>query len=224
KLVRVKRDANFDGKPDVWEIYRDGRLERMGVDVDGDEHVDRWDHDNDMRRRFEEALTKAPDDPSVRHSLGLLALGTGKGDEAVAIFSGLATEDPERAAFRQGLAEALLVAGRPGDALDAAAEAVRLADDRRSTALAHFTRARAILSASGGRVDTEDCAGTAPPVYAWLAEADRALDRAEATGVPLPELVGVRRSVRQRRGTVDDACPGVRASAPSDVGRKFPGG
>ena len=58
KLTRVVRDTNFNGKPDVWEIYRDGHLERMGVDVDGDEHVDRWDHDNEMRRRFEDAERK----------------------------------------------------------------------------------------------------------------------------------------------------------------------
>jgi hypothetical protein len=52
------RDTNFDGHPDHWEIYRDGHLERMGVDVDGDEHVDRWDHDTEMRRRFEDAERK----------------------------------------------------------------------------------------------------------------------------------------------------------------------
>src|SRR5207249_3428895 len=58
KLSRVTRDTNHDSKPDVWEIYRDGKLERMGVDVDGDEHVDRWDHDNELRRRFEDAERK----------------------------------------------------------------------------------------------------------------------------------------------------------------------
>jgi hypothetical protein len=55
KLTRLKRDSNHDGKPDVWEIYAaDGRLERMGVDVDGDERVDRWDHDMDERKKREE--------------------------------------------------------------------------------------------------------------------------------------------------------------------------
>jgi hypothetical protein len=55
KLTRLKRDTNRDGKPDVWEIYAaNGRLERMGVDVDGDERVDRWDHDADERRKREE--------------------------------------------------------------------------------------------------------------------------------------------------------------------------
>lgn len=175
------------------------------------------------KRRFEEALARSPEDRAVRHSLALLAMGTGSTDEAVAAFTSLATEEPERAAFRQGLAEALLVAGRPEDALDAATEAVRLATEPRSEALAQFTRARAILSASGGRVDPDDCAGTAPPVYAWLEEADRALDRAEATGVPLPELTGARRAVRDRRGSVDDACPGLRSGRP-DLGRKFPDG
>jgi hypothetical protein len=58
KLSRVKRDSNFNGKPDVWEIYRNDKLERMGVDVDGDEHVDRWDHDTDVKRRFEEEERK----------------------------------------------------------------------------------------------------------------------------------------------------------------------
>jgi hypothetical protein len=51
KLTRSKRDTNFDSKADVWEMYGpDGRLERMGVDVDKDERVDRWDYDTDIRR------------------------------------------------------------------------------------------------------------------------------------------------------------------------------
>jgi hypothetical protein len=51
RLSRAKRDTNKDGKPDTWEMYgSDGRLERMGVDVDGDERVDRWDFDSDIRK------------------------------------------------------------------------------------------------------------------------------------------------------------------------------
>lgn len=175
------------------------------------------------RRRFEEALARAPADPAIRHSLALLALRSGQGDEAIVGFEALVTEAPEEAAFRQGLAEALLVAGRAEDAVTSASEALGRAKTPREEALAHFTRARAILAATGGRVDAEDCAGTAPPVYAWLEEADRALDRAEATGIPLPELSGARRAVRQRRGAVDDRCPGLRAGG-ADVGRKFPDG
>ncbi|MES2642565.1 MAG: tetratricopeptide repeat protein [Myxococcota bacterium] len=176
------------------------------------------------RRRFEEALARAPGDVAVRHSLGLLDLSSGAADAAVTTFTALATEHPERAAFQQALGEALVVVGRPEEALEAATRAVALAeDDDRGRALAQLTRARAILAATGGRVDPADCGGTAPPVYTWLVEADRALDDAEATGVPLPELVSARRAVRQRRGGVDDECPGERVSAES-LGRKLPGG
>jgi tetratricopeptide (TPR) repeat protein len=176
------------------------------------------------RRRFEEALARAPGDRAVRHSLGLLDLSSGAADAAVTTFTALAAEDPERAAFQQALGEALVVVGRPEEALETATRAVALAaDDDRGRALAQLTRARAILAATGGRVDPADCANSAPPVYTWLVEADRALDEAEATGVPLPELVSARRAVRQRRGGVDDQCPGVRVSAES-LGRKLPGG
>ena len=51
QLSRIKRDRNFDGKPDVWEIYTKGRLERMGVDETFDGHVDRWDRDEILRQQ-----------------------------------------------------------------------------------------------------------------------------------------------------------------------------
>ncbi|MDP2312519.1 MAG: tetratricopeptide repeat protein [Pseudomonadota bacterium] len=184
---------------------------------------------NLARRRFEEALAKAPNDVAVRHSLALLDLSTGRVAAAAAAFEALAAEEPTRAVFRQALAEALVADGKPEAALDAATEAVRLArDDPRGRALAEVTRARAILAATSGRVDPTDCAGTAVPVYTWLAEADRALDEAEATGVPLPELVSSRRAVRHRRGAIDDQCPGARLPtgppAATALGRKFPDG
>jgi hypothetical protein len=33
--------------PDRWEYYEDGRMVRMGTDVDGDGRVDRWDRDGE---------------------------------------------------------------------------------------------------------------------------------------------------------------------------------
>jgi Flp pilus assembly protein TadD len=172
------------------------------------------------RRRFEQALALAPEDVAIRHSLALLDLSTGRVDEAVAAFQALAAAEPTRAAFRQALGEALVRAGRPEEGLDAASEAIALsAGDPRMLALAQVTRARAILAATAGRVDPADCTGSATPVYTWLAEADRGLDAAEATAVPLPDLVSVRRSVRQRRGAIDDTCPGVRGGV---AGKEIP--
>ena len=178
------------------------------------------------RQRFQEALGLAPGDHAIRHSLGLLDLATGETAAAVAAFQVLLAEDPGRGAFRQALAEALLADGQPEEALRAADAAVEAAErDNRVRALSLLTRARALLAVSAGRVDDADCVATAPPVYAWLEEADRALDQAEATGVPLPDLVEARRSIRQRRGAVDDDCPGVRVGqAAGEIGRKFPDG
>jgi hypothetical protein len=55
RLSRIQRDTNRDGKPDVWEFYDRGRLERMGVDIDFDGKVDRWDHDEVVRRAADAA-------------------------------------------------------------------------------------------------------------------------------------------------------------------------
>ena len=59
RITRARRDTNSDGKPDTWEMYAsNGTLERMGVDVDGDERVDRWDYDSDVRRTREDKERK----------------------------------------------------------------------------------------------------------------------------------------------------------------------
>jgi hypothetical protein len=50
----VQRDSNHDSKPDVWEIYDEGHLQRMGVDLDFDGHVDRWDRDEIAARAVAE--------------------------------------------------------------------------------------------------------------------------------------------------------------------------
>ncbi len=63
-LSRVKRDRNFDGQPDVWEIYNRGHLERMGVDDNFDGHVDRWDRDQQAMLEAEQAERQARDEMS----------------------------------------------------------------------------------------------------------------------------------------------------------------
>jgi len=62
KPIRAERDtsARSEGnkfRPDRWEYYEDGRLVRMGTDLDGDGTVDRWDRD--------EAYTEESADQSV---------------------------------------------------------------------------------------------------------------------------------------------------------------
>jgi hypothetical protein len=39
-------------------MYRGGRLERIGVDLDGDERVDRWDRDTEWLKKLAQADQK----------------------------------------------------------------------------------------------------------------------------------------------------------------------
>lgn len=65
KPTRAERDLSGRSsenawKPDRWEYYVDGRLVRMGTDLDGDSRVDRWD-----RLSQEDAKqAAAPEEPS----------------------------------------------------------------------------------------------------------------------------------------------------------------
>jgi tetratricopeptide (TPR) repeat protein len=162
------------------------------------------------KKEFELALERSPNDLAIRHSLGLLALSTHDDQAALTIFTTLAQEAPDRAEFEQARAEALLRLHRDDDALSASQHAIALGGDDKVRAMALVTRARALVAVAAGRVTADSCATAAPPVYAWLDEADRVLDRAEATGVDVPDLPEVRRGVRRRRGVVDDLCPGLR--------------
>ncbi len=69
RITRAKRDTNNDSKPDIWEMYAsNGTLERMGVDVDGDERVDRWDYDTDVRRSREDKERKEEEEAARKAS------------------------------------------------------------------------------------------------------------------------------------------------------------
>ena len=61
-MVRTERDRGGRStasrwQPDTWEYYEDGRMVRVGNDLDGDGTVDRWDRDahwNEQRRAEDE--------------------------------------------------------------------------------------------------------------------------------------------------------------------------
>jgi hypothetical protein len=64
--VRAERDMTGRSsvavwQPDRWEYYTDGRVARVGTDVDGDGKVDRWDRDDS---RLRESALKAADTTS----------------------------------------------------------------------------------------------------------------------------------------------------------------
>jgi hypothetical protein len=69
KPLRAERDlkarsTNEKWQPDRWEYFEEGRVVRMGTDVDGDGTVDRWDRDSSTRRAPDTSGTAASTDPA----------------------------------------------------------------------------------------------------------------------------------------------------------------
>lgn len=160
------------------------------------------------RRRLDEARALDPDDPGVESSTALLLMVTGDIDGAAARYERLVARRPDAGEYRLGLAEARLRQQRPDEAMQIAREGAGLGGTPvRYVALLWQLYARAAVQASAGLEDPERCEETAPPIRAWLAAADDALDQAAATGVPLPDLPATRRLVARRRAILRDACP-----------------
>ena len=67
KPLRAERDLAARStaerwQPDRWEYYEEGRVVRMGTDIDGDGKVDRWDRDASLRRGPDLGETPAASD------------------------------------------------------------------------------------------------------------------------------------------------------------------
>jgi hypothetical protein len=67
KFVRTERDIAGRStpdrwRPDRWEYYEEGRVIRMGTDLDGDSKVDRWDRDSTFKSS---AASEVPEDPEA---------------------------------------------------------------------------------------------------------------------------------------------------------------
>lgn len=68
--IRTERDlagrsTATDWHPDRWEYYENGRMVRMGTDLDGDGRVDRWDRDHEFSPAPDDASTGASAAPST---------------------------------------------------------------------------------------------------------------------------------------------------------------
>jgi hypothetical protein len=58
----AKRSTATNWKPDVWEYYEEGRIVRIGTDLDGDGRVDRWDRSDEQKRAS--IVSEEPTEPS----------------------------------------------------------------------------------------------------------------------------------------------------------------
>ena len=165
------------------------------------------------------AIELDPDDPGCQNSMALLEMSQAEYDAASARFESLIARFPDAPEYRVGFAELRLRQKRAEDALQIIDEALALP----GTAIRYKStlwqiQARALVAATSNRSDPRDCAGTAPPVLAWLDAADAAVDRAEASGVSAGDLPTIRRLILRRRGAVQDRCPADGASTAPAAG------
>jgi len=165
------------------------------------------------RRLVEQAWRQAPEDPDVTASMALLDLVAGDYEQASERYEGLVRRYPDRGEFCIGLGEVRFRQDRPAETLEIVQQGLHDDDmPLRHRARLWLLMARALVKSTAGREDPARCSETVPPIFAWLDEADAALDQAQATGVDLPDLPAVRRLVLKRRGVVEDACPGSMGS------------
>lgn len=162
------------------------------------------------QQRFEQALQRAPQDPAIRNSLALLQLRAGRLEAALTLYDQLCAEVPSEPAYAIGRAEAWLRLERHEEALAEVDRALAIPHPGpRQEALALTLRVRVLLASAAGRVDETRCAETAPPVLAWLDQAEADAERARGLGLDYDEPMSVIRQIRVRRRAIRRACPGL---------------
>lgn len=159
-------------------------------------------------QRFGEALARSPGDPAIRNSLALVWLKGGDLDRAAEALGDLRRDQPGNASITLGYAEALLRTDRGTDALTIVDEDLRRPGrtDLEEASLLHL-RARILVALTTDRLDPSRCAETAPPVLAWLDQAQQCVEAAFRLGVAVPELPQTRRLVLRRLAVVSETCP-----------------
>lgn len=160
------------------------------------------------RTQFTLALQRVPADPRTTQSFALLELAEGKTDDALRRIDAALLADPGSSEFHQTRAAILLQMARTDEALLAIERAAQVAGTPRAVAGVEITRAKILIAHASARIDAEHCEGETA-VLAWLDEADRDLDRAQATGVHLDQVTATRSDLRRRRGFIEDACTGA---------------
>ena len=158
---------------------------------------------------YDKALTLAPGEPTVLNSKGLALQGQGADELALEAFRQAQAADPTRGDYGYNVADALHRLGRDEEALAVLDEALgQGTEERRFRGMLLGLRARVLIQLTAGRLDPADCEGTAPPLYAYLDAADRALDQAEGAGLEPLQVAETRRLANRRRSYLGETCPG----------------
>mgnify|MGYP003394525742 CR=1 FL=1 len=159
------------------------------------------------RTQFTLALQRVPNDTRTTQSFALLELAEGRTEDALRRIDSAIAVEPDSSELHQTRSAILLQMSRTDEALAAIESASQLADTPRAISSVEITRAKIIIGHASARVDGQHCDGVSA-VLAWLDQADRTLDVAQATGVNSDQVATTRADLRRRRGFVEDACTG----------------
>ena len=160
------------------------------------------------RELIEEAYAAHPDHPGVLSSLALFRMHEGNVHKAKEIYESLIRRFPNKAEYHLGLGEAELRLRNPQETVAITQKALEMRETPlRYQAMLWVLRTRALISASAGRENPEDCKGTAPQVEAWIQQAKTAMKEAEKSGIELPEFPVLKRQVLRRNAIFEEKCP-----------------
>jgi len=160
------------------------------------------------RELIEEAYAAHPDHPGVLSSLALFRMQEGNIHKSKELYTSLTRRFPDKAEYRLGLGEAELRLRNPETAVTITEEALKMSNTPlRYQAMLWVLRTRALITASAGRENPEDCKGTAPQVEEWIQQAEVAMAEAEKSGIAFPDFPVLRRQVLRRRAIFEEKCP-----------------
>ena len=159
---------------------------------------------------IDKAMLLDPRDPELINTSAILDLSKGQISDAKAKMESLSSYFGEKPALRLGYAETLLRM----DDVETALEQTEMALQSpklllRYQAMFWLLRARILLE--GSARSAKDCTQK-EAMLAWVAEAKRSMEQAEATGVSVPNWATIHRQILRRQNSILAECPDAQKS------------
>ena len=160
---------------------------------------------NVARSYLEKALMLYPDNPKVESSYALLVLTEGNAFEAEERYLSLSRRFPNKAEYMLGLGEALFRKDECQKVLSISEQALLIPETPlRYQAMLWALRSRALLRIVASLEDI--CKQDAKTIEIWLEEAEFSIEKSKMTGVQLPDLPIIERTIAQQQEYVLETC------------------
>ena len=160
---------------------------------------------NIARTYLEKALSLYPDNPKVESSYALLILTEGNIFEAEERYLSLSRRFPSKAEYMLGLGEALFRKDEVEKVISITEQALQIPNTPlRYQAMLWALRSRGMLRVIGSLKNP--CQQDQKKIEVWLVEATKAIEKSKMTGVTLPDLPIIERTIAQQKETLLERC------------------